>query len=66
MNALPAYCNALPMHSRYANERTPSALQRTSDMLMNALPTHSSALQICKWAHFQRTPNALPAHFFLI
>ena len=50
------------MHSRYANERTPSALQRISDMLINALPAHSRALHICKWAHFQRTPNTLLPH----
>ena len=54
-----------------------NALQRTQGMLMNALPAHCNTLQrtsymlmnalhICKWAHFQRTPNALPAHFFLI
>ena len=62
MNALPAHCNVLPTHSRYANERTPSALQHT--------PTHFRYANERTPVHFkyanERTPNALPAHFFLI
>ena len=63
MNALPAHCNALPTHSRYANERTPmhfrhanertpSALPCTSHMQMSALPMHYL------WAHSQRTTSS--------
>ena len=66
MNTLPAHCNALPAHSRYANERTPSALQHT--------PTHfryaNERTPKRTRTHFtyanERTSSALPKHIFLI
>ena len=69
MNTLTAHCNALQCTTGMLMNALPAhcnALQHTPDMLINALPVHSSALHICKWVHFQRTPNAFPMHFFLI